>query len=624
MRTPAQSPKSPFRVLSPKRANLSSVFEDDSGSANGSVSVYSSGIGHDDPTEVMGNVRYTRSQLSMGTIATFLTTEHDRDAEAREPYDEADESNMNSFREVDTGDLSDQLYELDQAANSWTTKHSQVSGDSSEIPEIERFYVNEAGNNSSPRVWKQTDRKLPPETIEEQSEWSNVSETEYDEEEADKAHITLSTCLQFEPQVFIEDSKNIGYISSDHSRTSAEQASSILSVLSDESQNEETNHDNLGVLRAASSEGSASQTSEIVRQVQKLLLESSQTEPGTETTLVDTVEETTVKLHTATFQGQRLNNHQQEEYVSVIDEEMSLHDCDTIDPEGMKSTAQRRRLLLFVFLCLIFIVMFLALLATMSDVFNRSNSHAIITPDNPVTSAPTQHIDDNPNLHPTSGPVDSVVDVPTLVPDTVPSISPVEKTLTPSAKETLVPASTLFPGISSPPTRFHTQNPDLSLAPTSFEPRVDTKVPSLSSLQPQTDTLEPSMAPIVGPTSLSLTVAPGAGTTPPSNSNEFDAKAHLRTISGDLLDDPTTPQYEAYQWLITDDPANLDLSSISVKTLEQRYIAALLYFSTQGNTWENTYNFMTEIDVCEWKDAISGKGISCDSQGTIEDITISE
>jgi hypothetical protein len=102
-----------------------------------------------------------------------------------------------------------------------------------------------------------------------------------------------------------------------------------------------------------------------------------------------------------------------------------------------------------------------------------------------------------------------------------------------------------------------------------------------------------------------------------------DAKTHLKGISGDRLDDPTTPQYEAYQWLMNDDPESLDLDTIPETTLEQRYIAALLYFSTNGDSWVDSLGFLGPGDVCTWRDALGMSGISCDAQGTIVRVTIS-
>jgi hypothetical protein len=105
---------------------------------------------------------------------------------------------------------------------------------------------------------------------------------------------------------------------------------------------------------------------------------------------------------------------------------------------------------------------------------------------------------------------------------------------------------------------------------------------------------------------------------------EGAAKAKLFPISGDLLNNPNTPQYAAFDWMMNEDPANLDLDSLPVKELEQRYIAALLYFSMGGDDWDDDCGFMQESSVCEWKDASTGKGLHCDPEGSIEGILISK
>jgi hypothetical protein len=127
--------------------------------------------------------------------------------------------------------------------------------------------------------------------------------------------------------------------------------------------------------------------------------------------------------------------------------------------------------------------------------------------------------------------------------------------------------------------------------------------------------------PTASPTSL-VVLEPTAIKTEAPTKHET-AKEKLTAISGDLLGDPTTPQYAASQWLENEDPANLDLDSLPDKSLEQRYIVALLYFSMDGDNWDRDHGFLTEKSVCEWQDE-TGKGIQCDSDGSIEDIVISK
>jgi hypothetical protein len=97
-------------------------------------------------------------------------------------------------------------------------------------------------------------------------------------------------------------------------------------------------------------------------------------------------------------------------------------------------------------------------------------------------------------------------------------------------------------------------------------------------------------------------------------------------LSGDLVYDPTTPQFEAIEWLHNNDPARLNFDTISSQTLNERYIAALLHFAMNGINWDKSYGFLGQASVCEWKDEENGngKGILCSEDGTIESIIISK
>ncbi len=552
--------------------------------------MYSAGVGHDDPTAVMGNVKHTQSQLSVGTISSFMTTEQDRDIEAREPHEGTDIINVNFIHDMENSDLREQLYELDQAANSWTSRHSQLSGDSSET---ERFYVSEAGNNGSPRLWQQRERKPLPETIEEQSEMSNGSEQDdgQDQNIAMEAAVAFSPCLGFEQEVVFEDTKGFGYISSDYSHGSNEQASTIQSVVSDVSQKEclEVN-DDTGILSATSSNGSPSHMKEIVRQVQKLLLGSPAVEIGTDSNSIEIAKRPDPRPSTPSEQESSFEN---QVHIPFIFEQVS-QDSENVEFIEAKSRARRRQFVCYSFLCLVMIGLVLALLFFLKEDRRFSHDRFIDSSAALATAEPSQYVDANPSSHPSFAPVENLTGNPTLPSGSTQSPPSREQTLMPSAMTTTMSDS------NPTPPRLRVPTPEPSVAPV--------QVPSASGT--------------------SLTAAPITATIPLSNSdteNEaFDAKTHLLGISGDLLNDPTTSQYDAYQWLINEDPANLDIDSIPIKNLEQRYISTLLYFSTQGSMWDDTFNFLTEVDVCDWKDSFTGKGIMCDSQGTIEEITISE
>ena len=96
----------------------------------------------------------------------------------------------------------------------------------------------------------------------------------------------------------------------------------------------------------------------------------------------------------------------------------------------------------------------------------------------------------------------------------------------------------------------------------------------------------------------------------------------MTDIFGDnLVDDAPSPQKDAFDWLVNED---LDLNITSDRDLIQRYVATVLYFSTNGDGWDRDYGFLGENDVCEWQDSQTRKGIKCDETGAIVDITISK
>eukprot|EP00531_Pseudo-nitzschia_arenysensis_P001950 CAMPEP_0116118554 /NCGR_PEP_ID=MMETSP0329-20121206/2165_1 /TAXON_ID=697910 /ORGANISM="Pseudo-nitzschia arenysensis, Strain B593" /LENGTH=521 /DNA_ID=CAMNT_0003612187 /DNA_START=20 /DNA_END=1585 /DNA_ORIENTATION=+ len=94
----------------------------------------------------------------------------------------------------------------------------------------------------------------------------------------------------------------------------------------------------------------------------------------------------------------------------------------------------------------------------------------------------------------------------------------------------------------------------------------------------------------------------------------------------------------ALNWIVEDDAMQLPIPSQteiesddpSVAILRQRFGLALFYFATNGDQWEEKYNFLSEYDVCKWSssfgllhgeafggDQITVKGIICDQEGKV-------
>lgn len=152
--------------------------------------------------------------------------------------------------------------------------------------------------------------------------------------------------------------------------------------------------------------------------------------------------------------------------------------------------------------------------------------------------------------------------------------------------------------------------------------------PSDSSFVESPASSSPTVPPVEAPSSAS----PGeAGSTmSPTDMGRMDsprpAEERIVDISGDAIFDSNTSQHEAYAWLLEDDPANLDLDSLSDRELEQRYIAALFYFALDGDNWLDQYGFLGESNLCEWNvgSTTTMRGIICDDTGVITGFAISK
>ena len=72
---------------------------------------------------------------------------------------------------------------------------------------------------------------------------------------------------------------------------------------------------------------------------------------------------------------------------------------------------------------------------------------------------------------------------------------------------------------------------------------------------------------------------------------------------------PVTPQRKALNWLAFEDGMRLTPDNDHwIKKIVQRYALATFYFATNGQTWDNGYHFLTDIDECSW----NGKVKNCE------------
>jgi hypothetical protein len=599
-----------------------SVSFDESSTIRGSASLYSL-VGHDDPTAVMGNTTEKSARRYDATIASFLSREDDD--EYREPFESLEDRSAH---------LREQLEELDQAANGWSESRRSESGSERDAPatDIETFYVHEAGAGDTMSSRPPRTKTGLPEIVEEEHDTSDGSE-EGDEEiesEARDQLMPISARLGFHRQLSTDGSRASGYISSDNSLTSTERQSSIRSIISIDEK-----HEGSISLRPGETDGSSNHTIEVVRGVQEVLRSLDASPVGLETPTIfrddrsvgsstgkestDVVSRDALVLALRSPKGELHSKYQFKAYVPIMDERNASLDEEASEDDvafalSETSTSSFRKKVQRVVLpacCLAIIAAVIIALVFGVGVVGKSSGAT-------QPSGGSANSTDGTTLSPTTSPITEPTTRP-VQPPIPPARSPTsDPTMMPVAAPTLAPV----PPPTSSPSKAPLSTPAPQWSPPSFSPIVT---------NPPISTASPTRAPVEAPTTdgMPSTTMPNGDRIPtdgaPSTGEGIfvDAKTHLKGISGDRLDDPTTPQYEAYQWLMNDDPESLDLDTIPETTLEQRYIAALLYFSTNGDSWVDSLGFLGPGDVCTWRDALGMSGISCDAQGTIVRVTIS-
>jgi len=87
----------------------------------------------------------------------------------------------------------------------------------------------------------------------------------------------------------------------------------------------------------------------------------------------------------------------------------------------------------------------------------------------------------------------------------------------------------------------------------------------------------------------------------------------IRLSGADAVTTKNTPQEQAIAWLIEDTQLSQN-ADFSICGLQQRYVAALLYFSLSGEQWITDANFLSSTNECYWNIQWDEekKGLQCD------------
>jgi hypothetical protein len=92
----------------------------------------------------------------------------------------------------------------------------------------------------------------------------------------------------------------------------------------------------------------------------------------------------------------------------------------------------------------------------------------------------------------------------------------------------------------------------------------------------------------------------------------------LRTFTP--LQDLSSPQYEALDWMTNEDSTDLQ-STMSNDELVERFVLLVLYFATGGESWVSQHGFLNPLNThCSWN---SGElGVVCNDQGSVVELDL--
>lgn len=96
----------------------------------------------------------------------------------------------------------------------------------------------------------------------------------------------------------------------------------------------------------------------------------------------------------------------------------------------------------------------------------------------------------------------------------------------------------------------------------------------------------------------------------------------------DAFDDVRSPQSRALNWMVYEDPLQLEppRSAAETNKIAQRFALTVLFYATGGDTWVSPHNFLSGEDECEWNSVddrgyFSGAG-QCDRDGMITTVAL--
>jgi hypothetical protein len=102
-----------------------------------------------------------------------------------------------------------------------------------------------------------------------------------------------------------------------------------------------------------------------------------------------------------------------------------------------------------------------------------------------------------------------------------------------------------------------------------------------------------------------------------------------RGISKEALEDPSSPQYKALDWMATIDSTDPDRATLSEDEVVERFVLVVLYYATGGGVaWKGERFLFPSLKTCDWQiigwpDRSSG-GFHCNGKGSILTLDLSK
>jgi hypothetical protein len=114
---------------------------------------------------------------------------------------------------------------------------------------------------------------------------------------------------------------------------------------------------------------------------------------------------------------------------------------------------------------------------------------------------------------------------------------------------------------------------------------------------------------------------------PTLDSYNYFRQMVLPISDAESLEEPGTPQNHALEWLALKDTWSTRATNTSA--LIERYVLAVLYYSTGGAEWTDDLRFLTNSSICEWPNIEADETevdtpneIDCDELGQVVKIRI--